>query len=130
MKAFVRFSKCANGLFFAMIEPDFNVLPLIATFFKNRYADQAWLIYDIRRHYGILYDQTTMQEVELTHALAEAQSTETLSLSLDERDELFKCLWKLYFKFTTIDARRNLKLHVQHVPKRYWKYLVEKSGEA
>ncbi|HWK98900.1 MAG TPA: TIGR03915 family putative DNA repair protein, partial [Parapedobacter sp.] len=54
MKAFVRFSKCSNGLFFATVEPDFNVLPLIAKFFKNRYADQSWLIFDIKRRYGIL----------------------------------------------------------------------------
>lgn len=128
MKAFVRFSKCANGLFFAMIEPDFNVLPLIATFFRNRYADQSWLIYDIRRRYGILYDQTSVREVHLTMA-AGIQPTAALSFSLDERDELFKRLWKLYFKSTNITARRNLKLHVQHVPKRYWKYLVEKNWE-
>lgn len=129
MKAFVRFSKCANGLFVAMVEPDFNVLPLIATFFRNRYVDQPWLIYDIKRSYGILYDQTAVREVHLTMA-AEAQPTPTPSFSLDERDDLFKRLWKLYFKSTNITARRNLKLHVQHVPKRYWKYLVEKNGEA
>lgn len=127
MKAFVRFSKCANGLFFATVEPDFNVLPLIATFFKNRYADQDWLIYDIKRRYGILYNRSAVREVQLTHARAGEPSTGTLSLSLDERDELFKRLWKLYFKSTTIASRRNLKLHVQHVPTRYWKYLVEKN---
>ncbi|RZJ49641.1 MAG: DUF4130 domain-containing protein, partial [Chryseobacterium sp.] len=26
-----------------------------------------------------------------------------------------------------IVERKNLKLHVQHVPKRYWKYLTEKN---
>ncbi|TXD94923.1 DUF4130 domain-containing protein [Gillisia hiemivivida] len=24
-------------------------------------------------------------------------------------------------------SRKNMKLHLQHVPKRYWKYLTEKS---
>ncbi|WP_262250345.1 TIGR03915 family putative DNA repair protein [Parapedobacter soli] len=127
MKAFVRFSKCTNGLFFATVEPDFNVLPLIATFFKNRYADQSWLIFDVKRRYGILYDQTNVREVHLTTTLAGGPSAEATSFSLDERDDLFKRLWKLYFQSTNITARRNLKLHVQHVPKRYWKYLVEKN---
>lgn len=127
MKAFVRFSKCSNGLFFAMVEPDFNVLPLIATFFRNRYADQFWVIYDAKRSYGILYDQVNVQEVHLTASPTETSPTESLSFSLDERDELFKRLWKLYFNNTNITARRNMKLHVQHVPKRYWKYLVEKN---
>ena len=38
-------------------------------------------------------------------------------------------LWKAYFKSVDIPERRNLKLHLQHVPKRYWKYLVEKQPE-
>ena len=33
---------------------------------------------------------------------------------------------KNYFKSTNIVARKNTKLHTQHVPKRYWKYLTEK----
>src|SRR5690606_18899548 len=32
MKAFIRFSKSSHGLFFALVEPDFNVLPLISDF--------------------------------------------------------------------------------------------------
>lgn len=127
MKAFVRFSKCANGLFFATVEPDVNVLPLIATFFRSRYADQPWLIYDIKRSYGILYDQTAVREVHLITTVAGTPLTGTLSLSLDELDERFKRLWKLYFKSTNIAARRNMKLHLQHVPRRYWKFLVEKN---
>nr|WP_242478731.1 TIGR03915 family putative DNA repair protein [Hymenobacter sp. CCM 8763] len=40
MEAFVRFEKTADGLFHATIEPDFDVLPLIAPHFTTRYADQ------------------------------------------------------------------------------------------
>ncbi|MGB1209996.1 MAG: DUF4130 domain-containing protein, partial [Lacinutrix venerupis] len=39
----------------------------------------------------------------------------------------FQQLWKDYFKSTNIKSRKNMKLHIQHVPKRYWKYLSEKS---
>ena len=38
----------------------------------------------------------------------------------------FQDLWNNYFKSTNIKSRINLKLHQQHVPKRYWKYLSEK----
>lgn len=127
MKAFIRFSKCADGLFFATVEPDFNVLPLIAAFFRNRYTDQPWLIYDAKRNYGILYDLTAVREVLLTADASSESKHPVVSTSLDERDELFKRLWKQYFKSTNIAARRNLKLHLQHVPRRYWKYLVEKN---
>ena len=41
MEAFVRFQLTKDGLYYAVIEPDFNVLPLLTDHFKNRYADQA-----------------------------------------------------------------------------------------
>lgn len=125
MKAFIRFSKSSDGLYFAIIEPDFNVLPLIADFFRNRYADQKWLLYDVKRKYGLLYDLTTVMEVSLSPAEKQVLSTDAV-LTLDERDEHFQNLWKRYYQSTNIEARRNMKLHLQHVPRRYWKYLVEK----
>lgn len=125
MKAFVRFSKSSDGLFFAVIEPDFNVLPLIADFFKKRYADQEWLIYDVKRKYGLLYNGLNVSEVKLSQEEKQALTTDTVII-LDEKDEHFQNLWKRYYQSTNIEARRNMKLHLQHVPKRYWKYLVEK----
>jgi probable DNA metabolism protein len=38
----------------------------------------------------------------------------------------YQTLWNDYFKSTNIASRINPKLHTQHVPKRYWKYLSEK----
>lgn len=126
MKAFVRFSKSSDGLYFAIIEPDFNVLPLISKFFKERYADQSWLIYDVKRQYGLLYDQVSVSEVSLTPEEKKALTQDAV-ITMDERDLHFQNLWKRYYQSTNIEARRNMKLHIQHVPKRYWKYLVEKS---
>lgn len=39
MEAFVRFKKCQDGLFLSLVQPDFNVLPLIERHFRNRYQD-------------------------------------------------------------------------------------------
>ncbi len=125
MKAFVRFSKSSDGLFFAMIAPDFNVLPLIAGFFTKRYADQKWLIYDVERKYGLLYDTSGLAEVKISPAEKDALATDAV-ITLDEQDEYFQRLWKQYYQSTNIAARKNIKLHLRHVPKRYWKYLAEK----
>lgn len=125
MKAFIRFQKSSDGLFFAVAEPDFDVLPLIAGFFRERYADQPWLIWDNKRKYGLLYDKTTISAVQLSPEEKTAL-TAGVTLALDERDEHFQQLWKKYFQSTNIEARRNIKLHLRHVPKRYWKYLTEK----
>lgn len=126
MKAFIRFSKSSDGLFFALVEPDFNVLPLIASFFARRYADQNWLIYDVKRNYGIYYDKLTVVEVQLDINVRKQFETTQVKVAADERNAHFEQLWKQYFKSTNIEERRNMKLHMQHVPKRYWKYLVEK----
>ncbi|MES2690741.1 MAG: TIGR03915 family putative DNA repair protein, partial [Bacteroidota bacterium] len=56
MTAFVRFQLGTDQLYYSFIEPDFDVLPLLIEHFRGRYADQRWLIYDRKRHYGIYYD--------------------------------------------------------------------------
>ena len=130
MKAFIRFQKTADGIYYCPIEPDFNVLPLVAKFFKDRYADQQWIIYDVKRRYGLYYDLNTVQEI--TYEFVANVDTRKVQLPAelaDEKEELASILWKDYFNSTNIPARKNMKLHIQHVPKRYWKYLNEKEGK-
>ncbi|WP_052732838.1 TIGR03915 family putative DNA repair protein [Hymenobacter terrenus] len=125
MEAFVRFEKTTDELFHATISPDFDVLPLIAAHFTKRYADQRWLIYDRRRHYGLYYDLTRTDLVQFE--ADQAQNANRLSATvLDEREPLFKLLWQAYFDHVNIPERKNLKLHRRHMPLRYWKYLSEK----
>ncbi|WP_071885780.1 TIGR03915 family putative DNA repair protein [Hymenobacter sedentarius] len=125
MEAFVRFEKTTDDLFHATIEPDFDVLPLIAAHFTKRYADQRWLIYDRRRHYGLYYDLTRTDVVQF-EATQAPKSTQLSATVLDEREPLFKLLWQAYFDHVNIPERKNLKLHRRHMPLRYWKYLSEK----
>jgi probable DNA metabolism protein len=125
MEAFIRFQLTADKIFYCGIDPDFNVLPLIMNHFKNRYADQKWIIYDLKRNYGLYYDLEKVEEIKL-------ESTESVNLNQlgegahDEQESLYAVLWKDYFKSTNIVSRKNTKLHIRHVPKRYWKYLTEK----
>ncbi len=125
MLGFVRFMLANDGIYYAVISPDFNVLPLIIPHFKSRYADQKWLIYDEKRKYGFFYDLQHIEKVEMTLKTNHALSTD-FSIELDEQDKVIQSLWKNYFKHTTIDSRKNKKLHLQYMPKRYWRYLIEK----
>lgn len=126
MKAFIRFQKSEDGLFFAVIAPDFNVLPLVISFFQKRYADQAWLIYDEKRNYGMMYNKFSVEEVQLAEIDKNTLVNSSQNVQLDTTEEKYQQLWKAYFKSTNIVARKNIKLHLQHVPKRYWRYLTEK----
>ncbi|WP_316792905.1 TIGR03915 family putative DNA repair protein [Pedobacter frigoris] len=128
MEAFIRFQHTADGMFYCGIDPDFNVLPLIMQHFKNRYADQQWIIYDLKRHYGLFYDLDKVEEIQMDEARLKTNYKPAENL-LSEKEALYATLWKDYFKSTNIMARKNTKLHVQHVPKRYWKYLTEKQDK-
>ncbi|WP_066834205.1 TIGR03915 family putative DNA repair protein [Rufibacter ruber] len=126
MEAFIRFQRTQDGLFVAPINPDFNVLPLIVGHFEKRYADQPWLIYDGRRAYGAYYDLEQVQLVsieELPKSLKKGQLPTDL---LTEVEPLYQQLWQVYFDHVNIPERKNRKLHLRHMPKRYWKYLTEK----
>lgn len=125
MHAFVRFQETHDGCYIALISPDFNVLPLLGSHFTARYSAFRWLIYDSQRHYGLYYDMHHSQYVTLNakqhHYLSQQMLTST------EKD--YQTLWQTYFDKVDIAERRNIKLHLQHVPKRYWKYLIEKQGQ-
>ena len=125
MEAFVRFQLTKDNVYFANIEPDFDVIPLISKHFRNRYADQQWIIYDVKRKYGIFYDLHTVEIISLDLTDIHSNTLEKSSVFTNEEFE-YQDLWNNYFKSTTIKSRINTKLHVQHVPKRYWKYLSEK----
>lgn len=125
MKAFIRFQQTKDELYYAIVQPDFNVLPLISDHFEKRYADQRWLIYDTRRKYGLYYDGKTVEEVKIDFSET-LQNAASLATIHDEKEDLYQSLWQSYFDSVNIKARKNTKLHIQHMPKRYWRYLVEK----
>lgn len=122
MEAFVRFQLTKDNLYYSIVSPDFDVLPLIKKHFKQRYADQRWLIYDNARRYGIYYNLKEVEMVELSFN----DNKESIETILDEKEELYQRLWQQYFNSVNIASRKNTKLHIQHMPKRYWKYLPEK----
>jgi probable DNA metabolism protein len=125
MEAFVRFQLTKDQLYYAVVQPDFNVLPLISDHFEKRYADQRWMIYDTLRKYGIYYDLQTVQEVSIDFK-TDLQEGERITTLYDEKEELYQHLWKTYFDSVNIAARKNMTLHIRHMPRRYWKYLPEK----
>ncbi len=121
MLAFVRFEKMQDGIFFARIEPDFNVLPLIVNHFRKRYQGQLWAIFDLRRNYGIYYDLKQIRPISDIDHMA---LTKPENYAGDELN--YQKMWQGYFASVNITERSNPKLHAQQLPKRYWQYLTEK----
>ena len=125
MTAFVRFQKSKDGLFVSRIAPDFNVLPLVGSFFKNRYADQPWIIFDTKRNFGIWYDLNSIVPIEIPGNPILEDGMLIQMPELDDRELHYQELWQKYYQSTTIKERVNPDLFVRHVPRRYWSELTE-----
>ncbi|HEX3007776.1 MAG TPA: TIGR03915 family putative DNA repair protein [Bacteroidales bacterium] len=126
MRQFIRFQKTADDIYYSVITPQYNVIPLVILHFQERFADQQWIIYDSRRNYGFYYDRKQTVQITLT-----SDKINPLNGKLDDDilavdEQLFQQLWKKYFKAICIEERRNERLQMQHMPKRFWKYLTEK----
>lgn len=130
MEAFVRFEHTTDDIYFARVEPDFNVLPLIGEHFRQRYQDQHWAIYDLTRNYGIYYDKSNSTPkrpaaLQTITDLDDAVLRNPASIHSPD-EQRYQRFWQGYFTNVNIKERKNPKLHKQYLPQRYWKYLSEK----
>ena len=126
MLQFLRFQKAADGTYFGMMEPQYNVLPLAIGHFRDRFSDQAFLLYDRRRHYGYYYDHGELTRVAFDERLPHFRSGKLDESMLDKDEMLFQELWRTYFKAICIRERLNPRKQRKDMPVRYWKYLTEK----
>jgi probable DNA metabolism protein len=128
IRQFVRFQKTEDGIYFAPFAPLHNVLPLAIEHFTDRFSDQKWIVYDTKRKYGFFYDLQTTVEVTFDHLNIDPRAGKIDPAMMSEDENLFQEMWKAYFKSMTIKERINPKLHRQNLPRRFWRYLTEKSG--
>ena len=126
MLQFLRFQKAADGTYFGMMEPQYDVLPLAIGHFRDRFSDQAFLLYDRRRHYGYYYDHGELTRVSFDERLPHFRSGKLDESMLDKDEMLFQELWRTYFKAICIRERLNPRKQRKDMPVRYWKYLTEK----
>lgn len=122
---FVRFQKTLDDIYFAPVEPACNVLPIAIPHFKDRFADQKWIIYDTRRSYGFFHNLKTTTEIRLDENAHFIEGGKLKPEALTPDEQLIQKMWKNYFKSVSITERRNLKLQRQHMPQRFWHLLPE-----
>ncbi len=116
MKGLLRFRTLDNGIYYAPLEPDYNIISILARHFSRRLADQNWIIHDLNRRQAAVYNQEEWQLTPLTEQEVEVSTQEVK----------YQTLWKEFFSSTAVENRTNLKLQQQNMPKKYWKHLVEK----
>ncbi len=109
LRGFVRFSDY-NGVLGAEIEPKNRVLPLLRSHFCNRYANEAFFIFDRTHREILLY--------------AKGQSrifpVDQLQLTLPGEEEIhYRALWKRFYETISIKERNNPSGQRSFLPKRY-----------
>ena len=116
LKGLIRFQQVETGLYYARINPDHNILPVIGYHFKERLKDQQWMIYDSKRSTALIYDKIKLDyvPVELDHDPV-----------FSDEELFFQKLWKEYHKTVAIKERANPRLQKQYMPVRYWENLIE-----
>jgi probable DNA metabolism protein len=117
MLGFVRF-KSIGTMFYSSIEPDHNILGLIAPHFATRLPNENWIIHDLKRSLAVFYNT---KEWVVTH-LSREKSEDFL---IAEENEYYESLWSEFFKTIAFEDRINPKLQKKMMPARYWKHLTE-----
>lgn len=128
IRQFLRFQKAADGTYFALMEPLYNVLSLAVGHFVDRFSSMTFVIYDKRRGYGYYYDGREVHCVTMPETLPHISSGRLDESMMDADEKLYQDMWRAYFKAIAIKERMNPRKQRQDMPVRFWKYLTEKNG--
>lgn len=124
---FVRFQKAADGTYFGMVEPLYNVLAIAVRHFVDRFSTMRFLLYDKRRGFGYYYDGDETRLVTLPEELYHIATGRLSDDMMDSDEKLYQNLWRTYFKAIAIKERTNPRKQRQDMPVRFWKYITEKN---
>lgn len=117
MLGLLRFRCLEGDIYYGPFEPQYNIVGIVAPHFTKRLSNQNWLIHDIKRGIGAVYNKREW-------FITDIDSNQ--SFSLDKEELYYQNLWKEYFKSIAIKNRINKKLQKRNMPMRYWHYLIEK----
>lgn len=116
---FVRFSD-VKGILVAVIGAKNNVLPFMASHFCDRYRNEKFMIFDKNHNMALLYRRGERAIVPM----------EDFTLpELSEEEKQYRVLWKNYYDAIEIKPRHNETCRRTHMPKRYWDFLTEMTGQ-
>ncbi|HOV63151.1 MAG TPA: TIGR03915 family putative DNA repair protein [Spirochaetia bacterium] len=117
-KGYIRFTNLSEGFYYTAIAPTCNILPLIASHFKERFADQDWVIHDTKRASALIYLKGALEYADIeTYDHTRAESSDT--------DPIYEELWKHYHRTIGIETRKNPRLQMHFIPKKYWSQITE-----
>lgn len=117
LKGFIRFSDYDSALG-AVITPKNFVLPLLQKHFIMRYSQEDFIILDKVHKAALIYQDRKRQLIPVE---------DIRFPEVSEKEELYRGLWKQFYRTIAIEARENPRLRMTNMPKRYWENMTEMS---
>lgn len=112
----VRFREIGSWLY-GPIEPTYHILPYLWLHFRRRLPQERWILHDVRRDVAVLFDG----KIHWANGFVlEGENQES------EKERQIQNLWKSFYQSIAIPERKNPRQQRQMMPKKYWKYLIEK----
>lgn len=111
----------ASEVLYARLEPDHDIIQLMAPHFADRYKNDPFIIHDLFREKAVFAQEGHWYTSPLKRDAKER-------LAPGERE--YRALWKQYFEAIAIKERTNPACQKRFMPARYWKELTEMKGNA
>lgn len=116
MLQFLRFSKLENDVYFARINPKYDVVPLLMNHFSARFNTQPFMIYDEVHNTAGIWDLKQWYLVR----------PDTLTIpDLHEDEQRYRIMWKTFYDRICNEQRLNPQLRTQFMPQRLWCNITE-----
>lgn len=116
LRGLLRFSVLEGNILYAKVEPDNNVLELLAPHFSDRFKNEAFIIHDLKRKRAVISRDGKWY-------ISDFSTQDIPKISADE--EKYRNLWRKYFDTIAIKERTNPRCQRLYMPSRYWKHLTE-----
>lgn len=116
LKGLTRFSEVSPHLLYSSLHPDHAILEPLGHHFIRRLPNENFILHDKNRNKIFVYNTKEYRIL----------SADDLSIpSITEAEEKLQNLWKIFFQTIAIKERKNSRLQMQYMPKKYWQDLVE-----
>lgn len=116
-KGLLRFKEIQEGFLFAKYESHNDILEDLSRHFLQRMPKEKFVIYDKNRNKAFVSIYGNFEVVEILN----------LDIKESKKEEFFQNLWIGFYDAIAIKERKNKKLMIENMPKKYWKYLPEKN---
>ena len=116
----LRFEELENGVLLGKVDPEADVLTLMAPHFADRFPMENWMIYDRRRKKAVVHPKRKSWYLveEIPEEVLDSQKRSAAEQEMDT-------LWKCFHQAVAIPERANEKLQNSLIPLKFREFMNE-----